>query len=52
MECDKEDPLSDSDKNIIYRVDTGSSRAFDKEQVYLSNPKYTLDKQKLSYRNY
>ena len=40
MECDKKDQLSDSDQNIIYRVDTGSSRAFDKEQVYLSNPKY------------
>ena len=52
MECDKKNQLSDSDTNIIYRVDSGSSRAFDKEQVYLSNPKYLLDEQKLSYRDY
>jgi hypothetical protein len=52
MECDKKDQLSDSDKSIIYRVDTGSSRAFDKEEVYLSNPKYSLDTDKLSKQNY
>jgi hypothetical protein len=52
MECDKKDQLSDSDKSIIYRVDTGTSRAFDKEEVYLSNPKYSLDTDKLSKQYY
>jgi hypothetical protein len=52
MECDKKDQLSDSDKSIIYRVDTGSSRAFDKEEVYLSNPENSLDTDKLSKQYY
>jgi len=52
MECDKGEQLSDSDKNIIYRVDTGTSRAFDKEQVYLPNPAYNLQRGILSHQDY